>query len=261
MGRPHAIAIIPARLGSTRFPGKVLANDTGSPLIEHVYRSAKGAKSVERVVVATDDHRVSAAVERFGGEFVLTSPHHSNGSSRLAQAAQILNLRESDIIVNVQGDEPELDPSLIDAAVAALVDDNQAHVSTIASPFGPDEDPRDPNIVKVVRRTDGLAMYFSRSLIPCDRDGSAPPEARPLKHIGLYCYRRRVLTHYAKMAETPLETAEKLEQLRFLERGYRIAVVVLEAHHHGIDTPEQYAAFVDRYRARIERGEAAHGTH
>lgn len=242
----RAVAIIPARMGSTRFPGKVLASETGRPLIWHVHQRAMAAPSVSRVVVATDSAEVLEAVEAFGGEAVLTSPDHPNGASRLGEACERLALHDESVIVNVQGDEPEIEPALIDCAVETLIRSG-APVATIASPFAPDEDPSGPHIVKVVRRTDGHALYFSRSLIPYPREAS--PEARPLKHVGLYAYRRSFLRTYGTLSATPLERAEGLEQLRMLEHGFAIAVALHEASHHGVDTPEDYRAFVGRWRA------------
>lgn len=243
------LVIIPARMGSTRFPGKVLADETGKPLIEHVYEAAMRAGSVDQVVVATDDATVADAVERFGGRVVMTRADHPNGTSRLSEAAGVLDVPRDRIIVNVQGDEPELDPALIDAAAGALTDSG-ADVATIASPFGEDEDPADPNIVKVVLAGDGSALYFSRALIP--HAGDAGGQVRPLKHVGLYAYRRSFLDRYVALPETPLERTERLEQLRVLEHGHRIAVAVRRADHHGIDTPEQYRAFVARWNRRHE---------
>lgn len=246
----RAIAIIPARLGSTRFPGKVLADATGKPLIQHVAEAASRAASVERVLVATDDQRVMDRVRAFGVECVMTSTKHANGTSRLAEAAEALGIADEQIIVNVQGDEPELDPAIIDAAVEALKN-SMAPVSTVAAPIDRAL-AADPNIVKVVRRADGSALYFSRAMIPCDRDNSGGADAAPLRHIGLYAYRRSFLKAYGALAPTPLERAEKLEQLRVLEHGYNIAVAVCESADTavGIDTPEQYEAFVARWRAR-----------
>lgn len=243
------IAIIPARLGSTRFPGKVLAARTGRPLIQHVHEAASRSSRVSEIHIATDDQRVAVAVAGFGGRAIMTRADHPNGSSRLAEAARLLKLADDDIVVNVQGDEPELEPGLVDAAVEAL-ESTGAEVATVACPFGPGEDPLNPNIVKVTRRADGLAMYFSRSLIPFPRQ-AAVPGAGPLRHVGLYVYRTGFLQRYVGLAPTPLETSESLEQLRVLENGYRIAVAVAEhPTGPGIDTPEQYEAFVARWRAR-----------
>jgi len=254
--REQVVAIIPARLGSTRFPGKVLAAETGKPLIQHVHEAAKAARCLSRVVVATDDQRVVDAVKEFAAEAVLTRADHPNGTSRLAEAGTKLGLGERDIIVNVQGDEPELEPEAVEAAVAALrAGEAKAgagavapSIATIAVPFQAGEDPRDPNCVKVVVGADGCALYFSRSLIPFDRDAKGGSDARALRHVGLYVYRKAFLDRYVRLASTPLERAEQLEQLRALEHGYRIAVAVRERARVGIDTPEQYREFVQRWR-------------
>lgn len=248
--RPEIVAIIPARLGSTRFPGKVLAAETGKPLIQHVVERAWRSSRLSRVIVATDDDRVASAVSAFGGEIVMTRADHPNGTSRLGEAAARLNLKPHDIIVNVQGDEPEIESEAIDAAIAALGESSEARavsMATIAVPFGPGEDPRDPNCVKVVLDQHGRALYFSRALIPHDRDkrGDAPA---PLRHVGLYVYRRAFLERYLTLSPTPLERSEQLEQLRVLEHGYAIGVAIRAHANVGIDTPEQYRAFVERFR-------------
>lgn len=257
-----AIAIIPARYASTRFPGKPLASETGKPLIQHVVEQTLLAKSIEQAVVATDDQRIFDAVQAFGGRVVMTG-EHPNGTSRIAEAVASLSTNQQpDIIVNVQGDEPEIEPELIDAAIHALERDEQADMSTLASSFAPDEDPADPNIVKVVISQQNRAMYFSRSLIPFHRDPSETPQtpqtpqtpgmpnaaASVLKHPGLYAYRPAFLKTYIALHPTPLEQIEKLEQLRVLEHGYTIAVARVDARHHGIDTPEQYEDFVRRLK-------------
>jgi 3-deoxy-manno-octulosonate cytidylyltransferase (CMP-KDO synthetase) len=240
----HALAVIPARYASTRFPGKPLAAETGRPLIQHVVEQVQQASRLDRVIVATDDDRIAAAVRRFGGEAIMTREDHPNGTSRIAQVVAELGDACPQIVVNVQGDEPEIPPAVIDALVDALESDTEAPMATIASPFAADEDPGNPNIVKVVVDQRGRAMYFSRSLIPFDRDGQGAPA--PLKHLGIYAYRRSFLPVYVGLSATPLEQCEKLEQLRVLEHGHAIRVVEAVAHHHGIDTPEQYAAFVRR---------------
>ena len=281
----QATAIIPARFGSTRFPGKPLADKTGKPLIQHVVEQVRKAKQINRIVVATDDKRIHQAVLSFGGESVMTREDHPNGTSRLAEAVQILESAPpkptppqspvmaqralagipptTDIILNVQGDEPEIEPDVIDQLVLGLANDPHAPMATLASPFANDEDPTNPNIVKLVVDQLGHALYFSRSLIPHHRDAApltTPPtsaisnqqpqvrEAKShiLKHPGLYAYRRDFLLKYVTLSPTPLEEAEKLEQLRALEHGYKIAVIQTHVRHHGIDTPEQYEAFVQR---------------
>jgi 3-deoxy-manno-octulosonate cytidylyltransferase (CMP-KDO synthetase) len=233
------IGIIPARLGSTRFPRKILASETGWPLIRHVYENAQRAKVLSRVVIACDDEEVRRIASSFGAEAILTDPSHPNGSSRIHEAAAKLGLSQETIIVNVQGDEPLLEPEAIEAAVAAL-SHGPASMSTVASPFLPGEDPSNPNIVKVVIDQAGCAMYFSRSLIPFARAKAAPP----LRHTGLYAYRLSMLGRYVTWKPTPLEEAESLEQLRVLEHGEKIAVAIHASRSIGIDTPEQYAAFV-----------------
>lgn len=242
----QAIAIIPARYGSTRFPGKPLAHRTGKPLIQHVVERVHQATTISRVVVATDDQRISDAVEAFGGEAVMTG-EHPNGTSRIAEAVDTLEESEQTpfpIVVNVQGDEPEIEPAVIDALVQGLAASGGAPMATLAADFAPDEDPADPNIVKVVVNQLGRAMYFSRSIIPFNRDGLL--NLAPLKHPGLYAYQRAFLPEYVALPPTPAEETEKLEQLRALEHGFPIAVVKADVRHHGIDTPEQYDAFVER---------------
>lgn len=239
-----AIAIIPARLGSTRFPRKLLARDTGKPLIQHVVERARMAHRVTRVIVAADHVEFRHALAGSGVEVVLTRPDHPNGTSRIAEVAAALSPSESQLIVNVQGDEPEIEPAVIDQLIAGLAADADAPMATLAAEFAADEDPADPNIVKLVIDQNSRAVYFSRSLIPFDRDGRG---IRPLKHPGLYAYRRDFLLKYVTLPATPLEQIEQLEQLRAIEHGYRIAVVKTVVRHHGIDTPQQYAAFVERY--------------
>ncbi|MFA9480229.1 3-deoxy-manno-octulosonate cytidylyltransferase [Phycisphaerales bacterium AB-hyl4] len=250
-----AIALIPARYASTRLPGKPLLDRTGKPMIQHVVERVREAKHVSRVAVATDDQRIYDAVLAFGGEAVMTRADHPNGTSRLAEAADALlgptpegarHTPDAPLIVNVQGDEPEIEASVIDQLIQGLANDPDAPMATLASPFAPDEDPANPNIVKVVVAATGRALYFSRALIPHDRDNTR--EHAPLKHPGLYVYRRWFLDQYVQLAPTPLEETEKLEQLRALEHGHAIAIVRTHVHHTGIDTPEQYDAFVGRVR-------------
>lgn len=226
-------------MASSRFPGKPLANETGKPLIQHVYERVHAAARVDRILVATDDQRICNAVASFGGEAVMTSPDHPNGTSRIAEAIGDI---ECDYVLNVQGDEPLIEPAAINAAIDALENDAEASMSTVACPFGENEDAADPNLVKVVRDSVGRAIYFSRSLIPNTQRASGP-HAEPLRHIGLYVYRRDFLAVFASLEPTPLESAESLEQLRAIEHGHRIALAIVARAHHGIDTPEQYAAF------------------
>ena len=241
-----AVALIPARYASTRFPGKPLAAETRRPLIQHVVERLAGCETVSRVVVATDDARIHDAVRGFGGEAVMTG-EHENGTARLAEAAGLLNLSETQIVVNVQGDEPEIPPTTVDRLVAGLAADPAADMATLAAPFADGENINDPNVVKLVVTRQNRALYFSRSPIPFDRDGVGTHTL--YKHPGCYAYRHRFLRTYAGLPPTPLETAEKLEQLRVLEHGHAIAVVHAPAPHPGIDTPAQYEAFVTRWRA------------
>ncbi|MGD9688914.1 MAG: 3-deoxy-manno-octulosonate cytidylyltransferase [Phycisphaerales bacterium] len=245
------IIIIPARLGSTRFPEKVLASDTGTPLVQHVVEASRRATCLEgagEVIVAADDPRIAAALRPYGTRVVLTRADHANGTSRLAEAAALLDLPMDQVIVNAQGDEPEMPGEAIDGAVQALMAHDEAQIGTVAAPLAAGDDPSDPAIVKVVRAVSGLALYFSRAPIPCDRDRRGRPGATPLRHVGVYAYRRRFLELYARLDSTPLERAEQLEQLRALEHGYRIGVGLIGSAHAGIDTPQQYAAFVERFR-------------
>lgn len=246
-----AVGIIPARLASTRFPEKVLADRTGRTLVQHVYESAAQAASLSRVVVAADDERIVRAVRAFGGEVVMTAVDHPNGTSRLREAAERLGLPDDQIVVNLQGDEPELDPNTVNTAVAALVttEPRGAVVGTVAAPLEPSE-AGNPNVVKVVRALDGRALYFSRSPIPQVRDATSGQPPAYLRHVGIYVYRVGFLTRYATMPGTPLERAEQLEQLRVLEHGHTIAVGLIDCAHPGIDTPGQYEAFVARWKSR-----------
>jgi 3-deoxy-manno-octulosonate cytidylyltransferase (CMP-KDO synthetase) len=245
------ICVIPARYGSKRFPGKPLASETGQPLIRHVYEAAARARKIDAVLVATDDPRIRAAVEGFGGRVVMTRPEHPCGTNRAAEAAQVFP--EAEIVINLQGDEPELDAALLDRLVDAMQADRSIDAATVAGPLAPEE-ANDPNVVKVARAAGGDALYFSRAPIPWARDGEAARRAPMLKHFGIYAYRAAALREYAAMPQTPLEMTEKLEQLRWLERGRRMRVLVTDQRPAGIDTPESYAAFVARRTAaRTER--------
>ncbi|MEW6320764.1 MAG: 3-deoxy-manno-octulosonate cytidylyltransferase [Acidobacteriota bacterium] len=230
MTETSVLAIIPARYHSTRLPGKALADIGGRPMIEHVYRRASAARTVAGVVVATDDARIVEAVAAFGGVACMTRADHPSGTDRLAELAAEL---PAGILVNVQGDEPLLDPAAIDAAVAPLLADPAVGMSTLCRPLAADEAAR-PDVVKVVRALDGTALYFSRAAIPYPRD---PAAAACYAHVGLYVYRRTVLLRLAALAPSPLERAESLEQLRALE--HRIAITVVETAHAapGVDTP------------------------
>ncbi len=239
--RMRTVAIIPARYGSTRLPGKPLLAETGKPLIQHVVEAASAARRIEAVYVATDDQRIFAAVEAFGGEAVMTSADHTTGTDRLAEAADRIGLADDDIVVNVQGDEPEIDPADLDGLVGLLVDSGAA-MATLAAPL-PAAEADSPANVKVVLGGDGSALYFSRAKIPFDRDGVG---CDYLLHLGVYAYRKRFLAEFVATPAGELEQIEKLEQLRALQAGHRIAVAVVAWAAPGIDTPEDYAAFVAR---------------
>jgi 3-deoxy-manno-octulosonate cytidylyltransferase (CMP-KDO synthetase) len=244
------VAIIPARYGSTRFPGKPLAQQTGKPLIQHVYERVIAAERIPRCIVATDDTRIVTAVREFGGEVALTRPDHPSGTDRIAEVARGLAGAPGDIVVNVQGDEPEIEPAYLDRLVDRLENEAaECPAATLACPFPPGSDPRDPNCVKVVVSHVGRALYFSRSLIPCPRGGGQEltPD-RWLLHLGVYAYRRAFLLNLAGFEPGVLEAIERLEQLRVLERGYAIAVEIVEQACVGIDTPEDYEQFVARCR-------------
>jgi 3-deoxy-manno-octulosonate cytidylyltransferase (CMP-KDO synthetase) len=220
------VAIIPARFGATRLPGKPLADIHGRPLIQHVYERARRARGLLRVLVATDDARIVEAVTRFGGDAVLTSPDHTSGSDRLAEAAAGL---DADVLVNVQGDEPMLDPLAIEAAVEPLLREPELPMATLSVPIGSAEEMLDPGVVKVVCDTRGDALYFSRSPIPFVRQGAAldlraaaaEAVARGLarRHLGLYAFRREALSRFAALPPSPLELAEGLERVRALLAG------------------------------------------
>ena len=241
-----AIVVIPARFGSTRFPAKILASETGKPLVQHVVERAKLATQVREVIVATDDRRIVAALRPFGTNCVMTSPAHQSGTDRIAEVARDLPA-EIDVIVNVQGDEPEIEPDTIDGLVERLQasDDDMA---TAATPFPARGDVNDPNLVKVVTGLDGRAVYFSRAPIPFRRESTSPSNVPYYLHLGIYAYRRDFLLKFASWPPTPLEQTEKLEQLRALEHGRSIYVLKVTRATHGIDTPEQYAEFVRRHK-------------
>jgi len=240
-----ATVLIPARYASTRLPGKPLLAETGKPLIQHVFEAAAAARRPQRVVVATDDERIAQAVRAFGGEAVMTRPDHPTGTDRLAEAAERLGLDDRAVVVNVQGDEPELPPACVDRLVE-LAGTGEVPMATLATDLDPAA-AADPARVKVVLDLHGRALYFSRAAIPHDRDACG--EARFLLHVGVYAYRVGFLRRYAAMAPTPLEQVEKLEQLRVLEHGYSILVGRVDYHGAGIDTRADYDAFVARFRA------------
>jgi 3-deoxy-manno-octulosonate cytidylyltransferase (CMP-KDO synthetase) len=296
------LAVIPARYGSTRFAAKVLAKDTGKFLIQHAYERACLAKLPQKVIIAADDQRIVDAAKTFGAECILTSPEHTSGTDRIAEAIKKLSaercpLNADDIVVNLQADEPEIDPKNIDYLAELLIENPDYPMATLAADFQNAEQITDPNIVKVItaaygrrttddgrltshertggsvkrslamaipkafgfeaatqRRTSdeiGRAIYFSRSPIPYDRetDGIGDVE-QYLRHIGIYAYRKEFLLKITTLPQTPLERIEKLEQLRAIENGFDILVGKVQHTCDGIDTPEQYAEFVERYQKK-----------
>jgi 3-deoxy-manno-octulosonate cytidylyltransferase (CMP-KDO synthetase) len=241
--------VIPARFASSRLPGKPLLRDTGKYLVQHVYERACQARCASDVVVAIDDRRILDAVREFGGRAVMTSADHPSGTDRVAEVARGLN---ADVLVNVQGDEPLIDPADIDK-LADLMRDPAADMATLAVPITNPDAYFSPNVVKVVCDDRGRALYFSRSPIPMVRDGQPdfaqfPP--RFLQHLGIYAYRRDFLLRLAGTPPHPLEQSEKLEQLRVLGTGGTIGVGIVGEAHRGVDTPADYAEFVRAYRER-----------
>ena len=253
MPKPKIIVCIPARYGSTRFPAKVLAKDTGKFLIQHVYEQAKLARLPDRVIIAADDKRIADAAKSFGAECIMTNPDCPSGTDRIAEAAGGLDF---DIVVNLQGDEPEIDPANIDAVAKLLLDNPDYPMATLVADFETQSQIADPNIVKVVvtsieYRASSIAIYFSRSAIPYDRQqGGVGPVKNYLRHLGIYAYRKEFLLKITKLPQTPLEKLEKLEQLRAIENGFDILVAKVKHTCAGIDTPDQYAEFVKRYNRR-----------
>lgn len=224
--------VIPARYASTRLPGKPLADIAGKPMIQRVYEQVSKAKKPALVIVATDDQRVFDKVESFGGTALMTQPNHPTGTDRLAEVAS--HHQDIDVIINVQGDEPLIDADVIDQLAELFLEDADLQMATVASPLL-EEEYDEPSAVKVICNKRGDAMYFSRSLIPYPRHAFINP---PIKHVGIYAYRRQFLLDYAKMDPTPAEETESLEQLRALENGYAIRVIKTDKRFVGVDTPE-----------------------
>ncbi len=251
------VSVIPARYGSTRFPGKLLAKKTGKYLIQHVYEQVKQAKMVNSVLIATDDCRIGDACDEFGCPWKMTRNDHISGTDRIAEVAHDL---DADIIINVQGDEPDIDPKNIDILARLLTSDNKADMATLSATIkttgpanncqeilaNPDCQLNNPNVVKLITDINNHAIYFSRWPIPFNRDGGATSVVYR-KHIGIYAYRKEALLKLSILSPTPLELSEKLEQLRAIENGMTIAVGNVEHLAVGIDTPQQYEDFVNSY--------------
>jgi 3-deoxy-manno-octulosonate cytidylyltransferase (CMP-KDO synthetase) len=249
-----AILVIPARYASKRLPGKPLLSVTGKPLVVHVLERAAEAERISRVLVATDDERILAAVKEAGGEAVLTSRRHTCGTERVAEVAG--RFPEERFFVNLQGDEPEIEPGDIDLLVRAL-EEGGCEMATLAAPLTGEEDHNDPSVVKVVVGRTGDALYFSRAPIPFARDeGSA---ADRLRHLGIYGYTMEALRRFVELPPSTLEKTEKLEQLRALEHGMRIRVALVREAPPGIDTMEAYRAFVMRTASAGSGGNAKGG--
>lgn len=238
-----AIAVIPARYASSRLPGKALAEIAGKPMIEHVYRRTASARSIQSVIVATDDERIHRAVVAFGGIARMTAASHPSGTDRIAEIVSDLS---ASVIVNVQGDEPLIEPAMIDEAVAPFSSDPTLMMSTLRRRIDVETERQNPNVTKVVVDGDDFALYFSRAPIPYVRPGC--PAAPAWRHVGLYVYRRECLLKLAALPPTPMEKSEALEQLRAVEHGIRIKVVETQFDSVGVDTPEDLA----RVRAAIE---------
>jgi 3-deoxy-manno-octulosonate cytidylyltransferase (CMP-KDO synthetase) len=232
-------AIVPARYASTRFPGKPLVRIDGKTMIERVYEQASKCSLVGDVLVATDDERIADAVRAFGGKVMMTRADHPTGTDRLAEVA--VACPQYQIIVNVQGDEPLIDPQAVDNAIQALIDEPAAQMSTLCARLLKQSEVESPNCVKVVRDQEGYALYFSREPVPHYRDGRPFDEREYYLHVGLYVYRRDCLLKLAKLQPTPLEKAESLEQLRALENGIRIRVIESTYRAVGVDVPEDVA--------------------
>ncbi|RLC45917.1 MAG: 3-deoxy-manno-octulosonate cytidylyltransferase [Candidatus Coatesbacteria bacterium] len=248
----RSVVVIPARYSSTRFPGKVLTEILGKPMIMWVYERAGLISLADEVIVATDDLRIFNAVKDFGGRALMTSGSHQSGSDRIAEAALSL---DCDIVVNVQGDEPLLDPEAVDLCIQELLQDPGQETITLRAPIRDVEELFDPNTVKLVCSADDYVLYFSRSPVPCVAELADAFKKRSLskrrfrssditfyKHVGVYAYRKQFLIRFSQMAQTPLERAERLEQLRILENGYPIKALLTESIMKNVDVPEDVPA-------------------
>ena len=237
-GEPTVLVVIPARYASTRFPGKPLAPIAGKPMIQHVVERVRLASLPSRVIVATEDDRIKSAVEAFGAEAILTRPDHRTGTDRIAEVATHI---PADIYINVQGDEPLIDPGTVDAVAAAMAEDDAIQLATPCAAITVPGEIMDPNVVKVVLDFDSNALYFSRAPIPWVRDRDAPVHAQHMKHLGLYAFRRAALLDFATLPLGDLERVEQLEQLRWMENGYKIRVAETSHDSVSVDVPEDVA--------------------
>lgn len=233
--QPVVVVVIPARYASTRLPCKPLVSLAGKPMVQRVYERAKQAQTVHRVLVATDDQRIVEAVQRFGGEARMTRPDHRTGTERIAEVAAH---EAGDVFVNVQGDEPLIDPVAIDTAVGALLEEPAAQISTVATAIRHAADIMDPNVVKTVLDFEGNGLYFSRAPIPWIRDTQQKLHVKYWKHLGLYVFQRDALLEYPTLPQGELEKIEQLEQLRWLENGWKIRVAEVAHDAVSVDVPE-----------------------
>ncbi len=245
----NVLVVVPARYASVRFPGKPLAQIAGRPMIQHVVERLREAAGGSRVIVATEDQRIKGAVTSFGAEAILTRADHRTGTDRVAEVAVHI---PADIYVNVQGDEPLIDPASVDAVIQALTGDDSMQIATPCAPITKPNDIMDPNVVKVVRDFDGNALYFSRAPIPWVRDTGAKVAAEHWKHIGLYGYRRDALLEFPTLPPGELERVEQLEQLRWLENGFHIGVVETDYEGVSVDVP----ADIERVEKILREGPA-----
>jgi len=236
--KPEVIAIIPARYQSNRFRGKPLALIAGKPMIQHVVERAERVSLLSRVVVATDDSRIAECVQAFGGQYVMTGENHVSGSDRLAEAAKLLGISEHDVVVNIQGDQPLFPVEVIEQVAQPLLDDPALPMSTLIYKIVRPEEINDPNHVKTVFDKNNFALYFSRSPIPFQRNPEEKNKPTYYKHLGFYAYRKGFLLSYVALPEGEWERFEKLEQLRALEYGYKVKVVLTEYDSIEVDTPE-----------------------
>ncbi len=236
-----AIAVIPARYAATRLPGKPLVALAGKPMIQRVWERVRQAKKISRVIVATDDERILQAVAAFDGEAVMTRAEHRSGTERVAEVGATIGGGDGEIFLNVQGDEPLVEPDAIDTLVEAVESDESVAVATLMVPIAKPADIMDPNIVKVVFDFDGNALYFSRAPIPWVRDRNAPVHVQHMKHLGLYGFRRAALLDFPTLPVGDLERIEQLEQLRWMENGYKIRVAETSHDSVSVDVPEDVA--------------------
>jgi 3-deoxy-manno-octulosonate cytidylyltransferase (CMP-KDO synthetase) len=246
MDPSEVVIVIPARYGSTRLPGKPLVSLAGKPMIQRVFERAKLAKTAGRIIVATDDERIISRVREFGGEARMTRTDHRTGTERIAEVAAHVDGR---LFVNVQGDEPLLEPAAVDTAVMALLEEPAAAIATVAVPIRTPADIMDPNVVKTVLDFDENALYFSRAPIPWVRDSAHKTHARHLKHLGLYVFQRDALLEYPTLPQGELERLEQLEQLRWMENGWKIRVAEVEHDAVSVDVAED----VERVEKLLQR--------